>query len=84
MDFYQVLLNQFRYTHKPYFNSFGNFRVFSIQLYQLYAYPIFWAWVEGSFFGHTFHPKFQMLPPTLEKLKWLEIWVSMLAAATQC
>jgi hypothetical protein len=41
------LLNQLCYTHRHYFNSFGIFRVFSIQIYQLYAYHIFWARVAG-------------------------------------
>jgi hypothetical protein len=51
------LPNQFCYTHRHYFNSFRNFRVFSIHIYQLY--PSFWA----VYFGHAFHPDVKILPP---------------------
>jgi hypothetical protein len=51
------LLNQFCYTHRHYFNSFGKFRVFSIHIYQLYAYHIFWARVAGSLIWACFSSK---------------------------
>jgi hypothetical protein len=41
--FVSGLPNQFCYTHRHYFNGFGTFTVFSIQIYNLYAYPVFWA-----------------------------------------
>ena len=34
---------QFCYTHRQYFYSFGNFRVFSILSCQLYAYSSIWS-----------------------------------------
>ena len=61
MEFFSP--NQSCYTHRHYLNSFVNFGVFSIHIYQLFVYHIFWARVAGCF-----HPKFRMLPPTLEKL----------------
>ena len=36
---------------------FGNFRVFSIQIYQLYAYHIFWARVAGRLIWACFSSK---------------------------
>ena len=37
--------------------------VFSIQIYQLYAYPIFWAWVEGSLIWARFSSKIPNAAP---------------------
>jgi hypothetical protein len=37
--------------------------VFSIQLYQLYAYPIFWAWVAGSLIWARFSSKISNAAP---------------------
>ena len=45
---------QFCYTHRHNFNSFGNFRVCSIQICPLYAYPSFRAWVTGRLLGARF------------------------------
>jgi hypothetical protein len=39
----------FCYIHRHPLNSFRNFRVFSIQIYQLYAYPSFWAMSSRQF-----------------------------------
>ena len=60
MDFSQVFAS---YTHRHYFNSFGNFRVFSIQIYQFYAYHIFWARVAGRLIWACFSSKIPNAAP---------------------
>jgi hypothetical protein len=62
---------QFYYTHRQYFDSFGNFRVFSIPIGQLYAYSRFWVWEIGSLIWVRFSSKHQNTATyTQEDLKW--------------
>ena len=49
------LPNQFGYTHRHYLETL----VFFIQIYQLYAYRIFWARVAGSLIWACFSSKIQ-------------------------
>ena len=66
LDFFSgfCLPYDFYYTHRHHSNSFKNFRVFSIQIYQLYAYSSFWAWVSGSLIWAPFYPSYSILPPS--------------------
>ena len=57
------LLNQFCYTHSHYFNSFGNLRVCSIQIYQIYAHHILWARVAGRLIWACFSSKIPNAAP---------------------
>jgi hypothetical protein len=68
------LPNQFCYTHIHYFNSFGNFRVCSIQYYHAYAYPSFWAWVTGSLLWARFSSGCQNTAPYPREVKDKDCW----------
>ena len=57
--------------YRHYFNSFGNFRVFSIQIYQLYAYHIFWARVAGRLIWACFSSKIPNAAPYPRDVKIL-------------
>ena len=61
---------QFCYTHIHYFNSYRNCRVFSIQIYQLYAYHSFWAWVTGSLLWVCFSSGSENTAPYPREVKW--------------
>ena len=70
MDFSQVFACQISSVIlRHYFNSFGNFRVFSIQIYQLYAYHISWARVAGSLIWARFSSKIQNAAPYPREVK---------------
>ena len=75
LDFPQVfdLQYQFCYTHRQYFDSFGNFRVFSILIWQLYAYSRFWAWEIGSFIWVRFSSIHHNTAPYTQQVKQVNI-----------
>jgi hypothetical protein len=53
---------------RHYFNSFGNFkRVLSKSTNYMHILASGPDW-QAVYFGHAFHPKFRMLPPTLVRL----------------
>ena len=51
------------------FDSLQNYRVFSILIWQLYAYSRFWAWEIGSFIWVRFSSKHQNTAPYTQQVK---------------
>ena len=60
---------QLCYSLIHYCNISTNFEVFSIQWYQWYAFPGFWAWVTGSLlWTRQSDRKWRKIDPSLKKL----------------
>jgi hypothetical protein len=60
-----------------YLNISTNVKVFSMQCYQLYAYPGFWAWVTGSLlWARHSDRKWRKIDSSLKKFK--NLWCDLL------
>ena len=79
LDF--LLPYQLCYGLIHYFTISSNFKVFSIQWYQWYPYPGFWAWVTGSLlWACQSDRKWRKIDPSLKKFEIklnIHLWPAM-------